>query len=33
MLRVFSQSDALIVRKPNAPALPEGSAIELLKLD
>jgi molybdopterin molybdotransferase len=33
MLRIFSQSDALIVRKPNAPALPDGSAIEILMLD
>lgn len=33
MLQVFSQSDALIVRKPHAPALSDGAAIEILPLD
>ncbi len=33
MLKVFSQSDALIVRKPLASALSDGAAIEILLLD
>ena len=32
-LKVFSESDALIVRPPHAPALSDGAAIELLPLD
>ncbi len=33
MLKLFSMSDALIVRKPHAPALEEGATIEVLLLD
>ncbi|MES2254763.1 MAG: gephyrin-like molybdotransferase Glp [Pseudomonadota bacterium] len=33
MLKVFSQSDALIIRKPYAPALAEGAAVDILLLD
>jgi molybdopterin molybdotransferase len=33
MLRVFAQADALIVRKPHAPALAEGAPVELLMLE
>jgi molybdopterin molybdotransferase len=33
MLKIFSQSGALIVRKPHAPALTDGAAIEILLLD
>jgi molybdopterin molybdotransferase len=32
-LRIFSQADALIVRRPQAPALSEGADIEILPLD
>ena len=33
MLKIFSQSDALIVRKPHAPILAEGAAVEIISLD
>lgn len=33
MLKIFSMSDALIVRKPHTPALEDGAAIEVLPLD
>jgi molybdopterin molybdotransferase len=32
-LRIFSQADALIVRRPHAPVLSEGADIEILPLD
>jgi molybdopterin molybdotransferase len=33
MLKIFSQSDALLVRKPHAPALSDGAAVDILPLD
>jgi molybdopterin molybdotransferase len=33
MLKIFAEADALILRAPNAPALDEGAAIEILPLD
>ena len=33
MLRAFAQADALVLREPNAPALPEGAAVPVLRLD
>jgi molybdopterin biosynthesis enzyme len=33
MLRVFAQADALIVRKPHAPALAEGAPVEVITLE
>ena len=33
MLKVFSQADALIIRKPHAPALADGAAVDILLLD
>jgi molybdopterin molybdotransferase len=33
MLKIFSQAQALIVRKPHAPALPDGAQVEILMLD
>ena len=33
MLKLFSEADALIMRKPHAPALADGAAIEILLLD
>jgi len=33
MLKIFSQAEALIVRKPHAPALTDGAEIALLMLD
>ena len=33
MLKLFSQADALIVRKPHAPSLADGAAIEILPLE
>jgi molybdopterin molybdotransferase len=33
MLKIFSQSNALIVRKPHAPPLEDGAAVEILPLD
>jgi molybdopterin molybdotransferase len=33
MLRLLTQSDALILRPPNAPALPEGANVSVIRLD
>ncbi len=33
MLRVLAQADALILRPPHAPALPEGAAVPIIRLD
>jgi molybdopterin molybdotransferase len=33
MLKLFSEAEALIVRKPHAPALTDGAAIEILLLE
>jgi len=33
MLKIFAQADALIVRRPHAPLLEEGAAVEILPLE
>jgi molybdopterin molybdotransferase len=33
MLRLLTQSDALIQRPPNAPALPAGAPVPIIRLD
>ena len=33
MLRRLALADALILRAPNAPALPEGSEVTVIRLD
>ncbi len=33
MLRRLAQADALILRAPHAPALPEGATVEVIRLD
>jgi molybdopterin molybdotransferase len=33
MLRAFAEADALVLRAPHAPALPEGASVPVLRLD
>ena len=33
MLKAFSDAEVLILRRPHAPALEEGAAIEIIDLD
>jgi molybdopterin molybdotransferase len=33
MLRLLTNADALILRAPNAPATPGGTAVEVIRLD
>jgi molybdopterin molybdotransferase len=33
MLRRLAHADALILRAPNAPALPQGAEINIIRLD
>lgn len=33
MLKLFSQADALLVRKPHCPPLEDGATVEIVPLD